>query len=182
MFSQRFGKEDVGGLDLEAGWLPCVRTFIIGMTGATLANLETMASAGGAPQHGPDFCGPGVGTCHYWSVGDGDPVAFVDALEQIQAVAVIPCEYAIPPAPPGEQLVNNLVDVTFTDANGNQSIIPMAADPGQCDPQGGGWYYDDPASPSTIRLCEATCNLVTAATAGASLDIVYGCDETVTIG
>jgi hypothetical protein len=79
-----------------------IRTFIIGMTGATLSNLEVLAAAGGAPEHGPEFCGQGRSTCHYWSVGDGDPVAFVDALRQIQNAAAIPCEYIIPPPPPGE--------------------------------------------------------------------------------
>ena len=64
-----------------------IRTFVIGMTGASLNNLERMASVGGAPEH-TDHCG-GQDDCHFWSVGDGDPVAFVDALSQIEAAAVV---------------------------------------------------------------------------------------------
>jgi hypothetical protein len=154
-----------------------IRTFIIGMTGATLDNLETMAAAGGAPAHGPDFCGPGVDSCHYWSVGDGDPQAFVDALQQIQAAAILPCVYSIPDAPPGEQLDPGLVNMTFADPTGAQQIIYGVESADQCRPDTGGWYYEPapPATPSSIRLCPASCDLVTTAGTGSNVNIAYGC-------
>lgn len=150
-----------------------IRTFVIGMTGATLRNLETLARVGGAPEH-TEHCGDGVDSCHYWSVGDGDPAVFVDALRQIQAVAVLPCEYTIPEAPSGERLDPNLVNVTFDDEAG-QRVILQTTGPDDCDADGGGWYYDDPVTPTSIRLCPASCDLVQGAGASADLKIAHGC-------
>ena len=69
-----------------------VKTFVIGMTGATFANLETIAQGGNGPLHPDaiggltDACGNGAGPCRHWNVGDGDPKAFIAALAAIQAL------------------------------------------------------------------------------------------------
>ncbi len=151
-----------------------IRTFVIGMTGASLNNLERFASVGGAPEHGPEFCG-GQDDCHFWSVGDGDPVAFVDALSQIEAAAVVPCSYGIPDPPPGDVLDNALVNVLFTAGDGSEFVIGRVNDCGTT----GGWVYDDPLNPSLIHLCTATCDAVTAEGLGATLDIAYGCTSVI---
>jgi hypothetical protein len=41
-------------------------------------------------------------------------------------------------------------------------------------PAGGGWYYDDPARPSKILLCESTCKVVKSDMDG-QLDYAIGC-------
>ncbi len=150
-----------------------IKTFIIGMTGATLQNLETMALPGGAPEHGPEFCGGTAQTCHYWSVGDGDPAAFVSALEQIQQAAVLPCEYQIPPAPAGEALRYDLVNIQYVDGAGVSTTLGYVASPEQC--AGTSWYYDNPTAPTRIGLCPDACSLVSASLTGAQVDISYGC-------
>lgn len=150
-----------------------IRTFVIGMTGATLTNLEPIAEAGGAPEH-TDYC-DGPGSCHYWSVGDGDPETFVSALQAIQAAAVLPCEYQIPAAPAGQTFQSALVNVTFTE-NDVERVFPGVASEGACTTDGGGWYYDNAADPSSIRLCPSSCEAVTAAGLGADVHIAYGCD------
>jgi hypothetical protein len=67
-----------------------IRTYVIGMNGATFANLETIAQGGNAPLHADvvggltDACGNGAGPCRHWNVGDGDPKAFIAALAAIQ--------------------------------------------------------------------------------------------------
>jgi hypothetical protein len=149
-----------------------IRTFIIGMTGASLNNLERLASVGGAPEHGPEHCG-GQMDCHFWSVGDGDPEAFVDALSQIEAAAVVPCSYSIPDAPGGELLDHALVNVLFTANSGTEFVIGRVDD---CEGTGG-WVYDDPVNPQVLTLCGTTCEAVTAEGIGASLEIAYGCQS-----
>jgi hypothetical protein len=156
-----------------------IRTFFIGMTGATLSNLETMAVAGGAPEHSGEFCGEGVDTCHYWTVGDGAPDAFVAALGEIQEAATLPCEYAIPLPPPDEVLDYNLVNVTFHDPELGGGLIFHVQEESDCDSEQAAWYYDNPMSPSAILLCEATCDYIMAAGAGARLDVAYGCQTVV---
>lgn len=67
-----------------------IRTYVIGMNGATFANLESIAQGGNAPLHPDvvggltDACGNGAGPCRHWNVGDGDPKAFIAALAAIQ--------------------------------------------------------------------------------------------------
>ncbi len=70
-----------------------VRTYVIGMNGATFSNLEKLAVGGGGPTHadtvGPltQACGSVNPPCHFWNVGDGDPAGFIQALTAIQESA-----------------------------------------------------------------------------------------------
>ena len=70
-----------------------VRTYVIGMQGASFDNLEKIAQGGGGPPHADavgtmtDACGNGAGPCRHWNVGDGDPAAFIAALAAIQESA-----------------------------------------------------------------------------------------------
>lgn len=67
-----------------------IRTYVIGMQGASFANLEILAGGGGAPAHPDtvgtvtDACGDGSGPCRHWNVGNGDPAVFTAALAAIQ--------------------------------------------------------------------------------------------------
>lgn len=70
-----------------------IRTYVIGMTGATFKNLEQLAVGGGAPTHAAtvgtltNACGSVAAPCHFWNVGDGDPAGFIQALAAIQQSA-----------------------------------------------------------------------------------------------
>ena len=70
-----------------------IRTYVIGMQGATFKNLEAIAQGGNGPLHGDavgtitDACGDGAGPCRHWNVGDGDPAVFTAALAAIQQSA-----------------------------------------------------------------------------------------------
>jgi len=70
-----------------------IRTYVIGMQGATFSNLEQIAQGGNGPLHGDavgpitDACGDGAGPCRHWNVGDGDPAVFTAALAAIQSSA-----------------------------------------------------------------------------------------------
>ncbi|MBS2011673.1 MAG: VWA domain-containing protein [Deltaproteobacteria bacterium] len=67
-----------------------IRTYVIGMNGATFSNLEQLAGGGGAPPHAAtvgaltNACGNVTAPCKFWNVGDGDPAGFIQALAAIQ--------------------------------------------------------------------------------------------------
>ncbi len=160
-----------------------IRTFIIGMEGATGANLEEMGIAGGADPH-EDFCSPGVATpCHHWNVGDGSGDAIASALQAIVQQAVpLACQYDVvnlqPPS--GETLDYGKINVTLTEGTTTTTIgqVPSAQ---SCPADQPAWYYDNPAAPTQLLLCDNACTLATQAAQGARLSIVVGCQETVEI-
>lgn len=177
--------EDVGDLaDIVANHLAAtgIRTFIIGMDGATESNLEQLAIAGGAEPH-DDFCGALDPPCHYWNVGDGSGDAIASALTAIAGQAApFPCEYALSDIQPpnGSTLDLSTLNVQLTQG-GTSTIIANVRSEADCPADAPAWYYDDPGSPSTILLCENACDLVTAAEEGATMNVVGGCEETVVL-
>ncbi|HEY1954461.1 MAG TPA: vWA domain-containing protein [Polyangiaceae bacterium] len=70
-----------------------IRTYVIGMTGATDSNLEAIAQGGNAPLHDStvgsltNACGSTPAPCRHWNVGDGNPQGFVEALAAIEQSA-----------------------------------------------------------------------------------------------
>ena len=132
-----------------------VTTFVVGLPGVdqTFANL--VAQAGGSES------AILVGTTNVEQ-------EFRQALAKVRG-DLLPCEYAIP-----EAVLNG--DVQLTEVNvkvglggGEAAIVPQNAD---CD--GAGWYYDDPAAPTQILLCPATCDAVST-DPNASIRIALGC-------
>ncbi len=70
-----------------------IRTYVIGMEGATFENLEKIAAGGNAPTHAANVgaltnaCGDVAAPCRFWNVGNGDPAGFIQALAAIQESA-----------------------------------------------------------------------------------------------
>ncbi len=177
-----------GGCEEDIGKLANIisqseqRIFIIGMTGADENNLERLALAGGAEPHN-DYCGNIGPPCHYWNVGDGSGEALKDALQAIVNQAVpLPCDYDITglKAPQGEALDYGKVNLSFTENNVVDTFgqVPTGSD---CPDDVPAWYYDNASTPKTIRLCQKACDTVTSAANDARVDIVVGCEETVTL-
>ena len=147
-----------------------IPTYIIGMTGADEDNLEGMAVGAGAEPHA-DYCDPNHATCSYYTVGDGDPAAFIAALDSIRE-SELGCEYAVPNAEIG---VGNLdtLDVQFTPAAGEDAIgLTRVGNDTNCtdDDQ---YYVELGAEDSIIKLCPGTCEL---RGDGASVDISLKCE------
>jgi hypothetical protein len=160
-----------------------IRTFIIGMQGATDANLEKLAVAGGADAHTTD-CGSVSAPCHYWNVGEGDPDVISEALSAIVAQsAPIPCEFKVSgfTPPDGQTLDFGKVNVTLTDKAGTPTTIGQAAGEASCPTDAPAWYYDKPTAPTAIELCKNACDLVTDSASGSKVDVVVGCQDTVTL-
>lgn len=133
-----------------------IPTFIIGMTGAEPAMLEALAREGGGPEHS-EFCAANdsESACHYWSVGDGDPAAFVAALEAIQA-SVTGCEFAVPSTDAG------LVDLDTVRVELSADQVPEAVELSQVESDGdcdeSAYVRAEVNGVPTIRLCPAVCD------------------------
>jgi hypothetical protein len=148
-----------------------IPTFVIGMNGATFANVEKMAVGGSAPTHPDavgtisDACGNGAGPCRHFNIGDGNNEALAEALNLIQGFAVA-CKYNIP-----KPLVGaiNYKDVKVLY---NTTELTKVNDAGSC--VGDGWYYDNNLSPTTINLCPAQCSTAQA-NPTATINVSFGC-------
>ncbi len=159
-----------------------IRTFIIGMQGATDSNLEQLALAGGAQAH-DDYCASQGSGCHFWNVGDGSGDAIASALSAIiEQSAPLPCEYDVSrlEPPPGESLDYGKVNVTLTE-NGEQTLIGQVPGSSRCPDDRAAWYYDNPSDPRTLCLCPDACARVSGAEQGARINLVVGCSSTVVI-
>ncbi|HXS15646.1 MAG TPA: vWA domain-containing protein [Polyangiaceae bacterium] len=135
-----------------------IRTFIMGMTGATASTLETMAAEAGAPEHS-DYCDPADAneTCHYWSVADGDPAAFVSALGAIQNTAV-GCEFTVPDTDSGVVDLDT-VQVAINDDSAPSIMLSPVDGTANC----GSEHYTTSQRDGkpTVVLCPSTCERIT---------------------
>jgi hypothetical protein len=150
-----------------------VRTYVVGITdqGNTcgldpnppnVPDLDAVAAAGGT-------------TKAVVIDAQSDPVkTLTDALNGIRGSAQVPCQYTIPPPPPGETFNRDKVNVQYTPPGGQPGIVYAVDAEAACDPAAGGWFYSD--NDTIIKLCGATCNQVTSQ-AGGILDVALGCDR-----
>lgn len=146
---------------------PSIRTYVIGV-GDSLTSLDQVASAGG--------------TEHAYIVDTNVTTAesFVVALNSIRGEARLPCQYEIPVPDPaaGRQVDYESVNVAFTEsadaAQGGRVILLQVPNERSCDAAGGGWYYDDPSAPTSIKLCGSTCSRVEVDIRG-QVEVLVGC-------
>ena len=137
-----------------------IKTFVLGV-GPFLGNLNQIAAAGGTKQA--------------FLVSGGDVAAKVlDALNAIRVAAQVPCELAIPDPPSGHMLDLTRVNVVRTSIRCESATIGYRASGSTCDSTGG-WYFDDPNSPTKVVLCKASCNDVSLP--GEQLSFSLGCDR-----
>jgi hypothetical protein len=139
---------------------PPVKTYVLGV-GPSLQNLEQITRAGGTDKT-------------YLVEGGNVSEQVLAALNQIRLAASILCELQIPAPPTGKFLDFNYVNLLYTDHRGQRTALFNTGDSAGCSVSGGGWYYDDPAQPKKILLCENTCSLVKY-DPGGELDYAIGC-------
>lgn len=148
---------------------PRIRTFVVGMEGATFANLDTIAKAGGGAPKAFNASGGATDA--------GTPQQqLLDALEKIRSGA-LGCEYVVPKPEASKGSVDpESVEIEFTGGkNDEPQKFKRVADEAACGATTGGFYYDDPKEPKRIILCPASCEAVRKGTSEASLDVVLGC-------
>ena len=136
------------------GGTPSIPVYVLGMSGADFNVLGQIAAAGG--------------TSAAYSVTSGGAAAFFATLQDIQLDAV-GCEYALP-KPEGGVLDPSKVEVLYA-SGGAPQTLPHQPGVGTC---GGGWHFDDNQSPTVVRLCPSTCNIVKA-DAQAKIELNLGC-------
>lgn len=149
---------------------PRIRTFVVGMEGATFANLDTIAKAGeGAPTA---FNASGGSS----DAGVSPQQQLLDALEKIRSGA-LGCEYILPTPDSAKGVLDPAsVDIDFT-AGPNDPPVKIRRVEGvaQCGAVAGGFYYDDPKNPKRIILCPSSCEDVRKGTSSAKVDVFLGC-------
>ena len=101
--------------------------------------------------------------------------AFDDMATAVVAESQVACIYNIPEPPGGETIDYGKVNVEFLEYPGANPTLFYYVPGGlaDCGPDGG-WYYDDPANPTQLLLCPATCTYVQGASEG-SLTVKFGC-------
>jgi hypothetical protein len=135
---------------------PSIPTYVIGV-GSDFTNLDAIAAGGGTknaiivPVTNPTQTEP----------------VFQAALNQIRA-ASLPCQFAIPPPPDGQQINPQTVNVVLQASGGKQTVLPFSGDCTDVT----GWHYDDPANPTNVQLCSSAC---TQAQGSGNVTIAFGC-------
>jgi hypothetical protein len=138
---------------------PSLPVYVLGV-GQALQNLTQIAQAGGTDQ------------AHI--VAGGDITAEVlAALNAIRSDAAIPCQLSVPTAPAGQSVDFGQVNIAYCDANDQSETFYYVETESNCDAQVGGWYYDNPANPTQILLCDRSCGTVSQP--GGSLLVAVGC-------
>lgn len=143
-----------------ASGTPKILTYVIGV-GSSLSNLNGIAAAGG--------------TSKAFLVDTGGDVnaQLTKALNDIRGAA-LGCSYQIPTPTSGTPDYAK-VNVQYTPGGSSTAqIIPQSSSKAACPAGKDGWYYDDPANPKQILLCDSTCTKVKADTTG-SVDVLLGC-------
>lgn len=102
-----------------------------------------------------------------------DPV-FQDMATAVVQNAQLSCDYPIPPPPDGQTFDPTKVNVKYTPGGGGEVAILNVATPADCGMLGG-WYYDNPAAPTTILMCPGTCDTLKA-DANGKIDVLFGCE------
>lgn len=127
---------------------PGVDTFVIGInnSGVNTAGLDQIAAAGNTQKAlivDPANAG----------------AQFLAAMKAIQGQA-LGCSFAMPKPTGSGSLNPNQVNVWYTPQGGAEAIIYKVSGAGACDPNLGGWYYDNPAAPTEIVLCPKSCEAI----------------------
>jgi hypothetical protein len=139
---------------------PKVLTFVIGV-GSSLSNLNGIAAAGGTQK------------AFLVDTGGNTNQQFLDAMNAIRHAA-LGCTYGIPLPVDGAPDYSS-VNVVYTPGGGGSPItIPYVMDKASCPASGNAWYYDNPAAPMQIILCDAACGTIEADTMG-EVDVTLGC-------
>jgi hypothetical protein len=150
--------DDIAALAASARDYNGVLTYVIGVEGSTISNLDQIAAAGGT-------------TASYDITKDIN--LFTAKINDIRKAA-LGCDFEIPPPPGGLAIDHEKVNFTYAaNGTGPAKLIPRADDLTDCKGQPG-WYYDSNAAPTKIVLCPASCSTVQADPA-AAVNVLFGC-------
>jgi len=157
----------------------------------TFHAIASEADANGFPCVGacgiPILCGGFAPGLQYYALADATggqkisiciadwSMVFGPLQDAVIASAPLPCDYPIPPPPAGGTLDPDKVNLEFTAPGAQAQVFPRAGSETAC-AQSLAWFYDDPATPTQIRMCPAAC---TAIGGGGTIQIQLGCETIV---
>jgi hypothetical protein len=137
---------------------PSISTFVVGV-GSDLAALDGIAQAGG------------TGSATLVDTGTNAQQQFLAALDAARKSA-IPCDFAIPA---DSDIVPAETNVQYVPAGATAQDFVFVGDSTSCSKAPtNGWYFDDPAHPTKVILCDAACDMVKADDRG-QVNVVFGC-------
>jgi hypothetical protein len=97
---------------------------------------------------------------------------FVSIAEGVVAGVAVNCEFAMPEPPDGQVINLDDIRVKYVRGDGSVEALAPVSGPGACTDTG--WYFDDPAAPTEIRLCPGACQRVQG-DPDARLEVELGC-------
>ena len=137
---------------------PSIQTYVVGV--GNVGNLNQIAQAGGTNQA--------------FIVSDANAgQEFLRAMNQIRGQA-LSCDFNIP-LPDNRPPNYSQVNVLFTPSGGGGQIVYKVNTAAECRADQPGWYYDDNANPTLIKLCPSACDTIT--NNPGQVDIETGCDS-----
>jgi len=71
------------------------------------------------------------------------------------------CSWSMPVPPDGSVIDPDLTQLFYLPNAGGTRELPQAGSWSGCSSVTGGWYFDDPITPTIIQLCPCTCAMVT---------------------
>jgi hypothetical protein len=149
---------------------PSIKTFVIGVFApgdpTAQQNLDAIAAGGGTA--------PAV----IIDTSQNVTQKFIDALNAIRG-SQLACDYQIPLPKDGGTIDPKKINVQYTPTNGQTETLIYVGDASKCDPQNGGWYYDDANAPTKIIMCDSTCNGFKASAGKAQVEIRVGCQTVI---
>jgi hypothetical protein len=144
-----------------ANGTPPIATYVIGI-GGNLTSLGAIAEAGS------------TGSAIIVDTSQDTAQQLLSAMNTIRAAAAVPCSLTIPSGDGGPVDFGN-VNIIESPSDGGSSVgLFQVPDAASCDPVAGGWYYDNPAAPTEIELCSASCSSVTLDLT-AAVNVLLGC-------
>ncbi len=148
---------DIAGIAQVALEFNGVRTFAVAIQGATIANLDEIAAAGGT--------GQAIDVT-------SDVTELGTKLTEIRAT--LACEFDIPEPTGGQPFDPAQLNIDYTPGDGSSvETIPQVDGASSCG-NGDGWYYNNPNMPTKVIFCPDTCDRIKQ-DVGASVRFVFGC-------
>jgi hypothetical protein len=137
-----------------------ILTYTVAVYGADEAAMAAIAEAGG------------TGTSRHFSGWDASVDGRNLLADLVAASGAVPsCTTELGNA---EQTDPARAVVRYVHGDGSSSALTPVSDPSACTAAGGGWYYDDASTPTSLTLCPATCSLVQG-DAGAEVRVELPC-------
>ena len=146
-----------------ANGMPSIKTYVLGVGPAT-GNLDAIAAAGG--------------TMKAYMATSGGAADLSKALADIRK-STLSCDYNVPRPEAGTLDPTKVVVKVRAGAMGMYVEIPNVVNANGCaggpnNPQGLGWYYDNPTMPTKITLCPNSCGPLQLVD-GSAVEIALGC-------